>query len=309
MACWARRLSGGARHEHHQPVAQLLDGREAGKFEQGDRVLPFVQPASCEHAHASPHPAHPIAEAKLLHQLERRPVGLADEMIETLKRKAAEIEVRRHSSRNHGRIVEGRNCGFKFTNPQHNCEAYGLSIEIKPNFTRKAPDREAARRRYPHVRAMRTQGSKRGAQRKWLGIMVALATLFRSLPRLCAHRYKYVRRKPPRCGVAGSVGDWASGRAELIRPPWRDAAFGAATPTEPKSISLAIRLLATRPRGQQRRRLCLFDNYPADLNHTVIMDVEETTTISQAEIGAHAVNLCPIRLDIRQQGNPKSKIQ
>jgi hypothetical protein len=38
--------------------------------------------------------------------------------------------------------------------------------------------------------------------------------------------------------------------------------------------------------GQLCRRLCYSDNYLVDLKHAVIVDVEATTTIRQAEVGA-----------------------
>ena len=58
--------------------------------------------------------------------------------------------------------------------------------------------------------------------------MVALAMLFRSLPRLCAHRYKYVRKKLPHCGVAGSVGEGAYNPHETL--PYLCVAFCVTAP-------------------------------------------------------------------------------
>jgi IS5 family transposase len=54
-----------------------------------------------------------------------------------------------------------------------------------------------------------------------------------------------------------------------------DAAFGGATPVEPKTIS------PTDPAVY-----AYSDNYLIDLKHAVIMDVEATTAIRQAEVGA-----------------------
>lgn len=86
------------RREHHQPVTSLLDRREAGELQQRDRVAPVMQPAPGEYAHAGAHPAHPVADAELLHEVERRLVRLADEVVVAFERKAAEVEMRRHSS-------------------------------------------------------------------------------------------------------------------------------------------------------------------------------------------------------------------
>jgi transposase len=65
-----------------------------------------------------------------------------------------------------------------------------------------------------------------------------------------------------------------------------DAAFGAATPVEPKFISVADP--ASRWTGANGG-LAFFsysDNYLIDLKHAVIVDVEATTSIRQAEVGA-----------------------
>ena len=65
-----------------------------------------------------------------------------------------------------------------------------------------------------------------------------------------------------------------------------DAAFGGATPIEPKAIS------PTDPAGRYAASAnsvagyAYSDNYLIDLKHAVIMDVEATTTIRQAEVGA-----------------------
>ena len=84
----------------------------------------------------------------------------------------------------------------------------------------------------------------RGAQRKWLGIMVALATLFRSLPRLCAHRYKYVRKKLPHCGVAGSVGEGAYNPHETL--PYLCVAFCVTAPDRDQ-VTNVIKAFLLRP--------------------------------------------------------------
>jgi hypothetical protein len=64
-----------------------------------------------------------------------------------------------------------------------------------------------------------------------------------------------------------------------------DAAFGAATPVEPKSISPtdpAARYTA----AADTPAYAYADNYLVDLKNAVIMDVEATTVVRQAEVGA-----------------------
>ena len=66
-----------------------------------------------------------------------------------------------------------------------------------------------------------------------------------------------------------------------------DAAFGGATPVEPKTISPtdpAARYTAAA--DKPARSTPYSDNYLIDLKHAVIMDVEATTAIRQAEVGA-----------------------
>jgi hypothetical protein len=63
-----------------------------------------------------------------------------------------------------------------------------------------------------------------------------------------------------------------------------DAAFGGATPVEPKAISPtdpAARYIAA---ADKPAVYAYSDNYLIDLKHAVIMDVEATTTIRQAEL-------------------------
>jgi hypothetical protein len=65
-----------------------------------------------------------------------------------------------------------------------------------------------------------------------------------------------------------------------------DAAFGGATPVEPKAISPtdpAARYIAA---ADKPAVYAYSDNYLIDLKHAVIVDVEATTTIRQAEVGA-----------------------
>jgi hypothetical protein len=56
-------------------------------------------PAVDEIAHRRLAPDHAVADAQFLHQLEGRPVGLADEMVEALDRQAGEVEMGRHAAR------------------------------------------------------------------------------------------------------------------------------------------------------------------------------------------------------------------
>src|SRR5271169_3643337 len=65
-----------------------------------------------------------------------------------------------------------------------------------------------------------------------------------------------------------------------------DAAFGAATPTEPKSISPTDPAARYTAAADTPAVYAYSDNYLIDLKHAVIMDVEATTTIRQAEVGA-----------------------
>src|SRR5450631_1375210 len=65
-----------------------------------------------------------------------------------------------------------------------------------------------------------------------------------------------------------------------------DAAFGGATPTEPKSISPTDPAARYTASANSLAGYAYSDNYLIDLKHAVIMDVEATTTIRQAEVGA-----------------------
>ena len=66
-----------------------------------------------------------------------------------------------------------------------------------------------------------------------------------------------------------------------------DAAFGAATPVEPKFISIADPAVAVdRRRTAGSPSSPTRTNYLIDLKHAVIMDVEATTSIRQAEVTA-----------------------
>jgi hypothetical protein len=65
-----------------------------------------------------------------------------------------------------------------------------------------------------------------------------------------------------------------------------DAAFGGATPVEPKAISPADPAARYTAAADKPAVYAYSDNYLSDLKHAVIMDDEATTAIRQAEVGA-----------------------
>ena len=65
-----------------------------------------------------------------------------------------------------------------------------------------------------------------------------------------------------------------------------DAAFGAATPKEPKSISPTDPAARYTAAADTPAVYAYSDNYLVDLKNAVIMDVEATTAVRQAEVGA-----------------------
>ena len=65
-----------------------------------------------------------------------------------------------------------------------------------------------------------------------------------------------------------------------------DAAFGGATPVEPKAISPTDPAARYTASANSVAGYAYSDNYLIDLKHAVIMDVEATTAIRQAEVGA-----------------------
>jgi hypothetical protein len=65
-----------------------------------------------------------------------------------------------------------------------------------------------------------------------------------------------------------------------------DAAFGGATPIEPKAISPTDPAARYTASANSVAGYAYSDNYLVDLKHAVILDVEATTTIRQAEVGA-----------------------
>ena len=65
-----------------------------------------------------------------------------------------------------------------------------------------------------------------------------------------------------------------------------DAAFGGATPVEPKAISPTDPAARYTAAADGPAVYAYSDNYLIDLKHAVIMDVEATTAVRQAEVGA-----------------------
>jgi hypothetical protein len=63
-------------------------------------------------------------------------------------------------------------------------------------------------------------------------------------------------------------------------------AFGGATPTEPKSISPTDPAARYTAAADTPAVSAYSDNYLVDLKHAVIVDVEATTAVRQAEVGA-----------------------
>src|SRR6202161_2663949 len=70
-----------------------------------------------------------------------------------------------------------------------------------------------------------------------------------------------------------------------------DAAFGGATPVEPKAISPTDPAARYTAAADKPAVYAYSDNYLIDLKHAVIMDVEATTAIRQAEVGAAKTRL------------------
>lgn len=65
-----------------------------------------------------------------------------------------------------------------------------------------------------------------------------------------------------------------------------DAAFGAATPVKPKAISPADPAARLTGANGDRPFFAYSTNYLVDLDHAIIVDVEATAPIRQAEVGA-----------------------
>jgi hypothetical protein len=72
-----------------------------------------------------------------------------------------------------------------------------------------------------------------------------------------------------------------------------DAAFGGATPVEPKAISSTDPAARYTASANSVAGYAYSDNYLIDLKHAVIVDVEATRTIRQAEVGGAKTMLDP----------------
>jgi hypothetical protein len=89
--------------------------------------------------------------------------------------------------------------------------------------------------------------------------------------------------------VPGSEGLPADATSHAVREYLAvldDAAFGAATPVEPKFISVADPASRWTAANGGLAFFAYSTNYLIDLKHAVIMDVEATTSIRQAEVAA-----------------------
>ncbi len=65
-----------------------------------------------------------------------------------------------------------------------------------------------------------------------------------------------------------------------------DAAFGGATPVPPKQLAVADPAAGWTAATRERAFFAYSTNYLIDLEHAVIVDVEATTSIRQAEVTA-----------------------
>ncbi len=80
-----------------------------------------------------------------------------------------------------------------------------------------------------------------------------------------------------------------------------DAAFGGATPVEPKSSPDRSGGPLDRRQSGTPAFYAYSDNYLIDLKHAVIMDVEATTAVRQAEVGGGQDDDRPHRRAVRRQ--------
>ena len=83
-----------------------------------------------------------------------------------------------------------------------------------------------------------------------------------------------------------------------------DANFGAVTPVKPKAISPADPAARLTGANGDRPFFAYSTNYPVDLDHAIIVDIEATAPIRQAEVTAHLGD--PVQLaghaDTRKRG-------
>jgi hypothetical protein len=83
-----------------------------------------------------------------------------------------------------------------------------------------------------------------------------------------------------------SAADAASRAAREYLDTLDDAAFGAATPVKPKAISPSDPAARLTSANGDRPFFAYSTNYLVDLDHAIIVDVEATAPIRQAETGA-----------------------
>ncbi len=83
-----------------------------------------------------------------------------------------------------------------------------------------------------------------------------------------------------------SAADAASRATQEYLDTLDDAAFGAATPVKPKAISPADPVSRLTGANGDRPFFAYSTNYLVDLDHAVIVDVQATAPIRQAEVGA-----------------------
>ena len=83
-----------------------------------------------------------------------------------------------------------------------------------------------------------------------------------------------------------SAADAASRATQEYLDTLDDAAFGAATPVKPKAISPADPAARLTGANGDRPFFAYSTNYLVDLDHAVIVDVQATAPIRQAEVGA-----------------------
>jgi hypothetical protein len=68
-----------------------------------------------------------------------------------------------------------------------------------------------------------------------------------------------------------------------------DAAFGATTPVAPKQLAVADAAARRTAVSRERTFFAYSTNYLIELHHAMIVDVEATTAVRQAEVTARAV--------------------
>ena len=83
-----------------------------------------------------------------------------------------------------------------------------------------------------------------------------------------------------------SVGDTVSRAAQEYLDTLDDAAFGGATPVQPKTLSPSDPAARFTGANGDRPFFAYSTNYLVDLDHAIIVDVEATAPVRQAEVGS-----------------------